>query len=130
MFLSYISGYILGRFSHINGLASLFISFAEYLLSLLYFPLFFLNFPCFLAQKARLVALLCCYSDFESHRDKWSISPLKKSICQGVNSKKVICLVNFVYKRSFYNKWKINTTNSNQLSKITKDQTKDAYKQD
>ena len=70
MFLSYISGYILGRFSHMNGLASLFISVAEYLLSLLYFPLFFLNFPCFLAQKARLVALLCCYSDFESHRDK------------------------------------------------------------
>ena len=57
MFLSYISGYILGRFSLINGLASLFISFAEYLLSLLYFPLFFLNFPCFLAQKARLVAM-------------------------------------------------------------------------
>ena len=58
MFLSYISGYILGRFSHMNGLASLFISVAEYLLSLLYFPLFFLNFLCFLAQKARLVAVM------------------------------------------------------------------------
>ena len=109
---------------------SLFISFCWVFAIFIVLSAVFPKFPLFSCSKARLVALLCCYSDFESHRDKWSISPLKKSICQGVNSKKVICLVNFVYKRSFYNKWKINTTNSNQLSKITKDQTKDAYKQD